>query len=93
MIIKPTVGRVVWFHKYNGVSGHQGPLAALVTKIHSDTCVNLVVFSETGVPFGETSVVLIHNEDTYTGNYCCWMPYQKGQAAKHEALEKQLAGK
>ena len=90
-MIQPTVGRVVWFYKFNAVSGHQGPLAAHVCKVHSDTCVNLMVIGESGVPYAETSVRLIQGiEEVPAGNYCCWMPYQKGQAAKTEALEAKL---
>lgn len=93
-MIKPTVGRVVWFYKFRGHEGHQGPLAAHICKVHSDRMVNLMVIAESGVPFSETSVPLIQeNEKCPAGNYCAWMPYQLGQAAKTEAVEKQLAGK
>lgn len=91
-MIQPTVGRVVWFYKFNAVSGHHGPLAAHVCKVWSDCMVNLMAISEEGSPFSETSVRLIQdNEEAPASNYCCWMPYQKGQAAKTEALEKKLA--
>lgn len=65
--------------------------AALVTYVHSDTMVNLAVFDANGVPFAETSVTLVQdNQPVPAGRYCEWMPYQKGQAAKTEALEKKL---
>ncbi len=104
-MITPTVGRVVWFYKWNANAGHQGPLAAHVCKVHSDTCVNLMVIGESGVPFSECSVQLLQPREPREGahkgegqsipqsNYCEWMPYQKGQAAKTEALEKATVAK
>ncbi len=86
-MIVPTVGRVVWFYKWNAVTGHQGPLAAHVCKVHSDRCVNLMAISESGVPFSECSVVLLQEGDPVPlGNYSAWMPYQVGQAKKYEEL-------
>ena len=93
-MIKPTVGRVVWFYKYVTGQGHKGPLAAHVAYVHSDMRVNLMVIDENGNPRSETSVRLIQEgEEAPTRNYCEWMPYQKGQATKTEALEAELKGK
>lgn len=91
-MIKPTVGRVVWFYKYVPGQGHKGPLAAHVAFVHSDSMVNLMVIDENGNPRAETSVYL-RQEGTETpqGNYCEWMPYQKGQAAKTEELERRVS--
>jgi hypothetical protein len=97
-MITPTVGRVVWYHPGIGDSsvarnGDQ-PLAALVTTVWSDTCVNLAAFDANGIPFNRTSVFLYQGDtDRPGGGYCEWMPYQKGQAAKAEAAEKALAEK
>lgn len=91
-MIQPTVGRVVWFYKYVPGQGHKGPLAAHVAHVHSDSMVNLMVIDEVGVAHGATSVHLRQDGDEAPqSNYCEWMPYQKGQAAKTEALEKQIA--
>jgi hypothetical protein len=93
-MIKPTVGRVVWFYKYATGQGHKGPLAALVAWVHSDMCVNLAVSDENGNMRSETSVRLIQeNDEVPQSDYCGWMPYQVGQAKKTEALESQLKGK
>lgn len=93
-MIKPTVGRVVWFYKYVAGNGHKGPLAAHVCHVHSDSMVNLMVIDENGVPRSESSVHLVQQyEECPEHNYCCWMPYQHGQATKAEALEKQLSEK
>ena len=93
-MIQPTIGRVVWFYVYSPGQGHKGPLAAHVCKVHSERMVNLLVISEEGIVRPETSVHLAQdNEEVPAGNYCCWMPYQKGQAQKTEALEKKLEEK
>lgn len=90
-MIKPTVGRVVWFYKYSSGQGHKGPLAAHVAKVYDDTCVNLMVIDEGGTPRSETSVLLVQEDgEAPTSDYCTWMPYQKGQAAKTEQLEAQV---
>lgn len=98
-MIKPTVGRVVWFtsksrEKSDDLVRHDGqPFAALIVYVWSDHLVNLVVFDHNGNCRPRTSVVLNqgdeHDQDG-ASCWCEWMPYQKGQAAKTEALEKQL---
>jgi hypothetical protein len=91
-MISPTVGRVVWFTPSADdtiVRNGTQPLAAIVTCVWSDTCVNLAVFDANGVATNRTSVLLIQDDAARPGGYFCeWMPYQKGQAAKTEALEK-----
>lgn len=75
---------------------HDGdqPLAAIVTHVWSDTCVNLAVFDSNGVSQGRTSVTLEHGAPSLNASrYCEWMPFQKGQAAKTEALETAAAAK
>lgn len=85
MVIKPTVGRVVWFRFQPDLS----PLAAIVAHVWSDSCVNLAIFGQDGVPMSNppTSVRLIQEGETPPVGccYCEWMPYQIGQAKKHEA--------
>lgn len=98
-MIKPTVGRVVWFWPGTAYARDRGmaysnsaqPLAAQITYVHSDQMVNLVVFDQKGVTFGVTSVELLQGDRRPPlGMYCEWMPYQKGQAAKTEALEAKV---
>lgn len=89
--IIPTIGRVVWY--YHGQAAQSQPYAALVTYVHSPALVNLVAFNANGEPLSCTSVPLHQDGDERpSGHYCEWMPYQKGQAAKTVALEKQVAG-
>lgn len=93
-MIKPTVGRVVlyWPSTVQEGSDTSQPFAATVAYVWNDRMVNLSVTDHNGRQFGVTSVPLLQDGDVRTGGMCCeWMPYQKGQAAKTEALEKQLA--
>ena len=90
-MIRPTVGRVMWFYAYSPGQGHKGPQAAHVAYVHSPSIVNLMVINETGVPRSETRVrLLCDNEEAPASKYCCWMPYQVGQAVKTQELQKQL---
>lgn len=101
-MIAPSVGRAVLFVPREDTFGQFGfflqagkPHAALVTEAHNDRCVNLAVFDAHGKTFGRTSVPLRQPEDAAPaqGDYCEWMPYQIGQAAKADELQKALAAK
>ena len=88
-MISPTIGRIVLYRP----GGESGPShAAIIVEVHSDRCVNLACFNDQGGSYPMTSVSLIHDGDDPFNyfEYCEWMPYQKGQAAKTEALEKEL---
>lgn len=97
-MIKPTVGRVVWFCPSHGDplhsfvfshgDGRSIRLAAIVAWVHSDRMVNLAIFDPSGVAQARTSVPLLQDGDPPSPySFCEWMPYQKGQAAKTEAAE------
>ena len=101
-MIKPTVGRVVWFYPSvawaaendvaYGVPGE--PLTALIAHVINERMINLAAFDQNGKPFNATSVPLLEenvplNDDSMSF-HAVWMPYQKGQAAKAEALEKSM---
>lgn len=98
-VIKPTVGRVVWFYPQGSRENTQ-PLPAIVSAVWGDRCVNLMVIEQNGVPMSHppTSVTLVQEGDERPkqvdgtfGRHCTWMPYQIGQAAKTEAAEKAAA--
>lgn len=93
-MIKPTVGRVVWYwptveevRDLKLANSWEQPLAATIAYVHSDRTVNLSVVDHIGQSFGRTNVVLLSvAEGTKAApGYAQWMPYQKGQAAKTEA--------
>lgn len=86
-VIKPTVGRIVWFWDYgcNPLDADYRPEAAIVTYVWHDRMVNLSVFGRNGEPRGVTSVDLLQpgDERSDDGGFCEGMPYQVGQAKKH----------
>lgn len=98
-MIKPTVGRVVWYHPSMDFAPDASlrfdpyhPLAAIVAYVFSDRLVNLMILNQDGIPQNRTKVRLVQEGESgpQEGGFCEWMPYQKGQAAKAEALEKEL---
>jgi len=89
-MIKPTIGRVMWFWPVKSERGAQ-PYASLVTYVHDDNMVNLVAFTTDGVPFPAGSVAIVQDGSPYVAGdlpYAEWMPYQVGQAKRHEADAK-----
>jgi hypothetical protein len=88
MMIKPTVGRMVWFYPFGSLSPDSACLAAVVTKVWNDRMVNLCVFGEDGTPYPKSSVSLHHDDGQFdylkSGTHCAWMPFQKGQARLQE---------
>lgn len=87
-MIKPTVGRVVWVIRPHSSLNIQQPEVGFVTYVHGDRCINVAGFNSNGLPFQLTSLTLVQDDEPKPeGNFACWMPYQKGQAAKTEALE------
>lgn len=93
-MIKPTIGRIVWYNEadYNRVLqiDPKQSLAAIVAYVHSDTMVNLAVFDAVGGIHARTSVMLCQPNTDPGGasSWCEWMPYQVGQAKRHEADDK-----
>lgn len=93
-IIKPTVGRIV--HYYPGPDDPQlveeAPLAAIVAKVWSDTCVNLTIFNPNGAvePNPPTSITLVQPgaDPPDQSGYCTWMPYQVKKQTGSESGEK-----
>ena len=104
-MITPSNGRIVWYTPYKNEllspygmvtqrdkDGKTIPLAAMVAAVHGDRTVNLIVFDANGHLFPVTPRTLLQDDDVGNegGGYCQWMPYQKGQAAKTEALEAKI---
>jgi len=88
-MITPTIGRVVLVFGRSGSVDPSNPEPALIAKVWSDTLINAGGFDANGQPFSACSLPLA--QDSPMGGYHAeWMPFQKGQAAKTEALEAQL---
>lgn len=95
-MIKPTIGRRVWYwpskqdlgqteHKPSSVmtANQLQPCDAGICYVHGERLVNLTVADHNGVMHKRTSVQLVQEEsDVYPadGGYAVWMPYQIGQA-------------
>lgn len=88
-VIKPTIGRIVWFH-WSPEAKDTVPVAAIITGVIDDATVHLCLFLPGRPPMPVSTVTLIQEGEQPATNatYCEWMPYQKGQAAKTEALER-----
>lgn len=96
-MIEPSVGRIVHYVPHPDdmlpVVRRGDPLAAIVAAVHDAHCVNLCVIDGNGEHHSKTSVRLVQpGEGAPPPPYCQWMPYQIGQAAKTEQLQKQLEG-
>lgn len=91
-MIEPTIGRVVWVHRPGSISErYQQPEVGFIVFVHNPRLINIAGFDANGEHFAATSVQLLQDDDARLGGiYAWWMPYQKGQAAKTEALEKQI---
>ena len=93
-LIHPTPGRVVWYYPTpeDGIARLKGqPLAAIIAGVHSDRLVNLAVFDSYGNAQQRSYVKLAQpDEERPNFAHATWIPYQIGQAAKTEQVEKQL---
>lgn len=94
-MIKPTVGRKVWYRPSKTgpvpmsvcgsvVTGTDQPLDATVIAVWGDRCVNVLVTDIVGKQFPMLSVTLVQEGDITpdNGHYVEWMPYQQAQASK-----------
>lgn len=84
--IPPSVGRVLLYYP-PGITPPAQPHPAIVSHVHSDTCVNVAIFDGNGRPYmtPPTSVLLVQpgQEPPAGGHYCVWMEFQVAQARKH----------
>lgn len=91
-MITPSVGRIVWYNPRPDEHCYSPSqvLAAIVTGVIDDHTVNLAVFKGDGSgPYPRQNVPLFDGEGAPTPiGHWMWMPYQKGQAAKTEQLQK-----
>lgn len=89
--IEPTIGRVVWFWPPAPLRDSQ-PRAATIASVLNNGRVNIGYLDWNGVHRNAVEVLLVQDgEPRPADGFCEWMPYQKGQAARTEALEKTVA--
>lgn len=80
-MIKPTVGRVVWYWPGGKVGEGLQPCPAMVCYVWNERMVNLAYFDANGKPGNATSVTLCQEGDPQPLHaFCEWMPFQIGQA-------------
>lgn len=92
-MISPTVGRVVWLYGAFGTNiDYKQPFAATVAFVHGDREINVGYLCHVGHTYQAEKVILLQDDDAKPEGkpFATWMPYQKGQAAKTEALEAKL---
>jgi len=98
-IIKPTIGRKILYLPSPRELAHEmvqfteagkppQPFDANIVYVWSDTCVNLLVTDHAGNVYRRSSVSV--NAGGGVLPRAEWMDYQKGQAAKTEALQAEL---
>lgn len=88
-MIQPTVGRVVWVVRLWDTHDIKQPEVGLVTYVKSDRVINVAGFDAKGTAFVLHDLPLLQDDDAKSeSNFACWMPYQKGQAAKHDQEKK-----
>lgn len=80
-MIKPTIGRQVWYRPTTGEMGwkHTQPFAATVVHVWSDDVINVVALNELGHALHREHVTLAQDRGAQPGE-CEWMPFQVGQA-------------
>ncbi len=52
--MKPSLGRIVLYRSYNSNGATEHP--ALITRVWSDTCVNLIIFLDHNIPIIRESI-------------------------------------
>lgn len=100
-IIKPSIGRRVWFYPSVATLTTRGmrcndadqAMDAGVCFVFHDRMVNVSVTDHMGTLHAITSVTLIQpGDDIPEGrDYCTWMPYQVSQSAKEAKTETAAA--
>lgn len=83
----PTVGRIVHFYE----PGHSEPWPAIVVAVPDRPLYpHLAVYTLDGVNLRRDTPHMSVSDARTDAPYWDWMPYQKSQAAKTEALQAEL---
>jgi len=87
-VITPTVGRIVWYwpRVNDGDPRSEQPFAAIVAYVFDDRTISIAAFDHVGTVEAHNGIQLAQEGDPVPthGDYAEWMPYQLGQAKKHE---------
>ncbi len=85
-MIKPTIGRIVWYWLKPTDDPIIQPFAAQICFVHDDRMVNISYHDWNGVA-GNATRILLYQGDTGRplGPYCEWMPYQHARQAESDA--------
>lgn len=84
--ITPTVGRVVLVR--NGPGSHE--TCGLVTKVHSDNCINIMVMHDAQGASPAVGVMYDDSEQATAYISWRWMPYQiQSEATRKQAAENE----
>lgn len=88
-MIEPTIGRIVWFYqgkaKANNIADNgDQPMTAQIIYVHNPRLVSLDITDHRGTHHSKAKVKLMQGDEDFTPveDWCEWMPFQKGQAAK-----------
>ena len=85
----PTVGRIVLVPVENHAMSRIDILPAMVTHVHSDICVSVVVFSAFGDTVAMQKTSLLYNREDQRPGTWHWMPYQMQTAGiRHQDAPK-----
>lgn len=90
----PTIGRVIYLYD-NAMTGVDRPYLGMVADVIGGHTINAVAFSHDGdlIVGGLQNVPHDSDKAPDAKVWWDWMPYQKGQAAKTEELQRELDAK
>lgn len=92
-MIKPTVGRVLWYYPRGATQVDQElqPFAATVAHVINDGKVNIGFLDSYGEHGCAHNVRLLQDDEPAPAEpFCMWMPFQKGQAPASDAVKAEL---
>lgn len=84
-MIEPTIGRVIWYWPEDK---KDQPWPCWICSVRPDGRINVAGFNNEGVPFRDSDIDLFQGEEGEQKplhSFAEWMPYQIGQAKKHES--------
>jgi hypothetical protein len=86
----PTIGSMVWYRPSQSPKTPETRCAAIICYVHSDTVVNLAVFTQNGVLVPMRDITLVQPGEPCAPGECEWMPYQIKQKERNEVAEAAL---